>query len=38
MENVANTFAGFMAGATTTILLHPLDHIKIRFQGLDFPI
>lgn len=25
--------AGFVAGAVTTLLLHPLDLIKTRFQG-----
>ncbi|KAJ3283125.1 hypothetical protein HDU79_009409 [Rhizoclosmatium sp. JEL0117] len=28
-------FGGFAAGATTTVLLHPLDVVKIRFQIND---
>jgi hypothetical protein len=26
--------AGFLAGSVTTIVLHPLDLIKTRFQGM----
>ena len=29
----AQLYAGLTAGATTTLLLHPLDYIKTQMQG-----
>jgi hypothetical protein len=34
---LVETIAGFAGGFISTILLHPLDVIKTRLQGLFFP-